>query len=127
APSRPADAALVTCRGALLSFPPGGTPAAAPPGSGTVTIHPDQPAERPPTPTPATPTALPPRIGRFEVIRYLGEGTFGRVYEAHDPVLKRTVALKVAKPEQLTGEGRVRRFQREAQAAARRLRPHVVP
>jgi serine/threonine protein kinase len=37
------------------------------------------------------------RVGRFEVRRLVGEGAFGRVYEAYDPSLKRVVALKVAK------------------------------
>ena len=65
-------------------------------------------------------------MARFEITRYLGEGSFGRVYEAHDPLLKRTVALKVAKPEQLTGQRRIERFQREARAAANLLHPHIV-
>src|SRR5262245_16772371 len=52
--------------------------------------------------TPATlsePT--PAQIDRFQIKRFLGEGTFGRVFEAFDPSLKRIVALKVAKPDQL--------------------------
>jgi WD40 repeat protein/tRNA A-37 threonylcarbamoyl transferase component Bud32 len=69
---------------------------------------------------------LPPRFGRFEVRRYLGEGAFGRVYEAYDPSLRRAVALKVAKPEQLGSPERVERFQREARAAATLTHPHIV-
>jgi len=33
----------------------------------------------------------PSRIGRFEIRREIGRGTMGVVYEAHDPVLGRTV------------------------------------
>src|SRR5438874_1956267 len=68
----------------------------APAGGGTMTVLPEAdvpPGEPPsPAPTPRTPTAVPPRIGRFEVRRYLGEGAFGRVYEAFDPTLRRVVA-----------------------------------
>jgi hypothetical protein len=52
-------------------------------------------------------TDLPAGFGRFEVRRYLGEGAFGRVYEAYDPSLRRPVALKVAKPEQMGSPDRV--------------------
>jgi hypothetical protein len=38
---------------------------------------------------------MPVRIGRFEVRRLVGSGGISRVYEAHDPRLARTVALKV--------------------------------
>src|SRR5262249_21147628 len=72
------------------------------------------------------PTEMPARIGRFEIRRYLGEGSFGRVYEAHDPLLDRVVALKVAKPEQLSGPRRGQRFQREARAAANLMHPNIV-
>lgn len=49
---------------------------------------------------PYSPTLLappPPKIARFEIRRWLGEGAFGNVYEAYDPTLDRAVALKVAK------------------------------
>src|ERR1017187_2448259 len=37
----------------------------------------------------------PPYIGRYQVIRPLGQGAFGRVYLAHDADLHRRVAIKV--------------------------------
>src|SRR5439155_4191795 len=82
----------------------------------------------PPHPASAAGSAgtLPARIGRFEVRRFLGEGGFGRVYEAYDPSLKRQVALKVARPEQMQTPERVGRFQREARAAGNLMHPHVV-
>jgi serine/threonine protein kinase len=67
-----------------------------------------------------------PRLGRFEVRQLVGEGAFGRVYEAVDPALGRRVALKVARPEQLTSPARIRRFQREARAAAALSHPNIV-
>ena len=77
-------------------------------------------------PEDAVEAPLPARIGRFEIRRCLGEGSFGRVYEAYDTSLKRIVALKVAKPEQLASPRRVRRFEREAQAAAALAHPNIV-
>jgi eukaryotic-like serine/threonine-protein kinase len=76
----------------------------------------------------ALPSASPPeilRIGRFEVREVLGEGAFGRVYRAYDPILDRQVALKVptfpADQPQL-----VERFLREAKSAARLKHPNIV-
>src|SRR5262249_61703263 len=92
---RPAD--LATCPRCRLEFSPS-APVEVTGPSGTVSMAPEDP---PASPTPPSPTAVPVRVGRFEVRRYLGEGSFGRVYEAHDPTLRRTVALKVAKAEQL--------------------------
>ena len=43
------------------------------------------------------PAGAPSRIGRYEVLREIGTGTFGRVYYAHDPRLRRYVAVKVPK------------------------------
>jgi eukaryotic-like serine/threonine-protein kinase len=64
-------------------------------------------------------------IGRFEVRTALGQGAFGRVYRAYDPVLDRQVALKVPRlppdrPDQ------VERFLGEAKAAARLKHPNIV-
>jgi tRNA A-37 threonylcarbamoyl transferase component Bud32 len=78
-----------------------------------------------PNSVPALPS-FPARIGRFEVRSFVGEGAFGRVYRAHDPVLKREVALKVLKPEQVSTPKRVERFQREARAAANLQHPNIV-
>lgn len=91
----------------------------------------------PPTATPApaailaglpvrSDESLPARIGRFEIRRFLGEGGFGRVYEAYDPSLKRQVALKVARPEQMQTRERIERFLREARSAGNLMHPHIV-
>jgi formylglycine-generating enzyme required for sulfatase activity len=69
---------------------------------------------------------LPARFGRFEVRRWVGEGTFAEVYLGYDPRLDREVALKVAKPGTLGTPRRVERFRREARSAAGLSHPHIV-
>ncbi|MBI5512851.1 MAG: serine/threonine protein kinase [Deltaproteobacteria bacterium] len=67
-------------------------------------------------------------IGRYRVVRLLGEGTMGRVYLAHDPELGRDVAVKVLRLE-AAGAARdayIARFRNEARAAARFNHPNVV-
>ncbi|MFO0892868.1 MAG: serine/threonine-protein kinase [Isosphaeraceae bacterium] len=67
------------------------------------------------------------RLGDYELIRELGRGGMGIVYEARQVSLDRTVALKVLPPE-LTGDyRRLRRFEREARAAGRLHHTNIVP
>jgi WD40 repeat protein len=72
-------------------------------------------------------TSGPPRFGRFEVRRELGRGSFGVVFLAYDPRLRRQVALKVPRPDVLVSAEMRRRFEREARAAAGLDHPNVVP
>jgi serine/threonine protein kinase len=71
-----------------------------------------------------TDNAPPSRIGRYEILRRLGEGGMGVVYVARDPDLDRQVALKTLKVESRDDTAR-RRFRREARAAARVSHPGV--
>lgn len=74
-----------------------------------------------------TASALPSRIGRFEIERVLGQGGFGVVYLAQDPVLHRSVALKVPRLHSLVDQKLRERFYREAHAAAGLDHPNIVP
>ena len=66
-------------------------------------------------------------IGRYEVIRELGQGGMAIVYLAHDPNIKRQVAVKVL-PRQFTFEPQFRaRFQREVEVIARLENGAIVP
>ncbi len=67
------------------------------------------------------------RLGDFRVVREIGRGGMGIVYEAEQESLGRRVALKVL-PEVLlsTPEG-LQRFRREAQAAAQLHHTNIVP
>ena len=64
--------------------------------------------------------------GRYELLEKVGEGGMARVYRGRDQLLKRTVAVKILK-DQMTGSADfVRRFRREAQAAAGLSHPNIV-
>ncbi len=63
---------------------------------------------------------------RYELIERVGQGGFGLVFRAHDPVLSREVALKVPRPEVLMTPALRRRFLREARAAAALDHPNIV-
>ena len=68
-------------------------------------------------------------IGKYEVRREIGRGAMGVVYEAFDPSIKRIVALKTIRSDQLAGEHSaavIARFRREAQAAGRLNHPNIV-
>jgi serine/threonine protein kinase len=70
---------------------------------------------------------LPPSIGRYRVIRLLGQGGFGRVYLARDDELDRPVAIKVPNPKRIAGPDDVAAYLAEARALARLDHPHIVP
>src|SRR3989441_5769857 len=63
-------------------------------------------------------------VGRYRILRRLGEGGMGVVYEAFDDRLGRTVALKLMR-EVIGGPVGVERFWREARAAAALSHPHI--
>ena len=68
-------------------------------------------------------------LGKYEIRRELGRGAMGVVYEGFDPMIKRVVALKTIRADQLAGENAeemVARFRREAQAAGRLNHPNIV-
>ena len=65
-------------------------------------------------------------IGRYKVIRELGRGGMGIVYEGTDPILDRPVAIKVLPPKKTASKKAVQRFLREARVSARLDHPHIV-
>ena len=64
--------------------------------------------------------------GRYELRAMIGRGGMGEVYEAADPVLDRTVAIKVLRPTLATDHRSGARFEREARTAARLSHPRIV-
>ncbi|HEX6828487.1 MAG TPA: protein kinase, partial [Burkholderiales bacterium] len=68
-------------------------------------------------------------IGKYEVQGRIGEGGVALVYQAYDPVIQRTVALKAVTKKLLAPAERdfiLERFRREAQAAGRLIHPNIV-
>src|SRR5262245_23359788 len=77
---------------------------------------------RPQATAPAAPPL--PAIGRYRVVRLLGEGGMGAVYEAEQDSPRRSVALKVIRPD-LVSPALLKRFAQEAQILGRLRHPGI--
>ena len=75
----------------------------------------------------AVTVAAPTRLGDFRIIRELGRGGMGIVYEAEQESLSRHVAVKVLPPSALLNPLSLQRFQREARTAAQLHHTNIVP
>lgn len=69
---------------------------------------------------------LPEHIGQFKVLRLLGKGAMGEVYEGLDPALSRRVALKMLGAKHRESSEFKTRFLREGRALAAMNHPNVV-
>ncbi|GAB4564576.1 MAG: hypothetical protein Tsb0020_14870 [Haliangiales bacterium] len=68
----------------------------------------------------------PIQLGNFTLLRFVGGGGMGEVYEAHDERLDRTIAIKLVRSDRSTSERDDDRLLREAQTLARLSHPNVV-
>src|SRR6185295_10644254 len=67
------------------------------------------------------------QIGEYRIVREIGRGGMGIVYEAHQQSLNRQVALKILPFAAVLDQRHIARFRNEAQAAAQLHHPHIVP
>lgn len=65
-------------------------------------------------------------VGDYRILRRLGRGAMAEVFLAEQQSLKRNVAVKILMPELAKDEAYVRRFHREAQAAAALTHANIV-
>ncbi|MFI5456958.1 MAG: protein kinase, partial [Isosphaerales bacterium] len=75
---------------------------------------------------PAARGSLPAQLGDYRILRYLGEGGMGVVYEAVRESLRSHVALKVMHPQYRNRPNYIRRFHVEARSAARLHHTNIV-
>jgi serine/threonine protein kinase len=66
------------------------------------------------------------RLGKYRILRILGQGGMGVVYQAEDSVLRRMVALKAILPSLGASETALKRFLREARTMAKLDHENVV-
>jgi len=66
------------------------------------------------------------RLGKFDIIRLLAQGSMGDIYVGHDPILDREVAIKVIQTSAAAGPEARERFAREARAAGALNHPNIV-
>jgi serine/threonine-protein kinase len=66
------------------------------------------------------------QYGRYQIVRELGKGSMGVVYEAYDPLFDRRVALKVLRPDRVSSSAFAQRFLKEAKAVGRLYHSNIV-
>ncbi|NJL94988.1 MAG: serine/threonine protein kinase, partial [Anaerolineae bacterium] len=66
-------------------------------------------------------------LGKYRLVKLLGEGGMGAVYRAYQEDLEREVAVKVLSSSLVTQPDYVERFNREAKTAAALEHAHIVP
>ncbi len=94
-------------------------------GRASVVTGPYTPVEFSFLSAPAEPGEL-GQLGEYRVLELVGAGGMGMVFRAEDPILKRTVALKVMRPEAASAARARDRFLREARTMAALEHDHIV-
>ncbi|MBW1732293.1 MAG: protein kinase [Deltaproteobacteria bacterium] len=70
------------------------------------------------------------KVGRYEIVDKLGQGSMGLVYLGKDPYIKRDVAIKISRPSRGLGKEEAEKYKekffKEAQSAGRLTHPNIV-
>ncbi len=66
------------------------------------------------------------RVGRYEIVDFIGSGAMADVYRTHDPEINRSAALKLLKKDHLVDQEYLNRFIKEAKAAGALTHPNIV-
>jgi hypothetical protein len=122
-----APAAAATDAGTPLETPPESVPRAS--AAITAEAEPAAVAVIPELSEFLAPSQAPDELGRlgpYRVLRVLGIGGMGVVFQAEDPRLRRSVALKVMKPSLAVSGTARQRFLREAQTTAALEHDHII-
>ncbi len=64
--------------------------------------------------------------GRYQIVKEVGKGSMGVVYQARDPHIERLVAVKVLRPDRVTSDDFVKRFLKEARVIGRLSHSNIV-
>lgn len=78
-------------------------------------------------PTTALPQPVPDRLGDYTLIREIGRGGMGVVFEARQAGMRRHVAVKILPPQHILDRKRLGRFQNEIRAVGQLDHPGIVP
>jgi eukaryotic-like serine/threonine-protein kinase len=64
--------------------------------------------------------------GRYQIIKEIGRGSMGVVFQAHDPQIDRLVAVKVLRTDRMESEEFVQRFLKEAKVIGRLTHRNII-
>ncbi|MDI6770891.1 MAG: hypothetical protein QMD04_14620 [Anaerolineales bacterium] len=64
-------------------------------------------------------------LGRYHILKQLGEGGMATVYKASDTRLERNMTVKVILPQKQQSEKFIKRFEREAKTLAQLSNPNI--
>src|SRR3954454_12068640 len=78
------------------------------------------------TSEPASDSLVGQRVHKYDIVRVIGRGGMGTVYEALNTAIGKRVAMKFVEAEMAQNKDAVARFQREAQAASAVESAHIV-
>lgn len=65
--------------------------------------------------------------GRYEIEKLFRKGSVSELWSAQDSVLKRRVAVRIVKPELMSNQHYLQRFEQESQIVAKLEHPHIAP